>query len=188
MDKNKVKRVLIITLSNIGDAILSFPVIDGVLNGMPDAQVSVMVGPKSRHLFENNKCIDEVIIYNKKLSIFKKITWIFSLRKKRFDFIIDLKNSGMPLLLSPKYCTPLDGNKKESVHMKDKHLNRLKLIYPFEIETSPRHMFETTEEDVSSVDHLLKEASGQRFFVVAPGSLNEYKRWAETNFTKVCNK
>ena len=65
LDKSSVKKILVISLSNIGDVILTFPVIDILKEELPAAQLSVVVGPKAVSLFDDNPYIKEVIIFDK---------------------------------------------------------------------------------------------------------------------------
>ena len=41
-------KILFITLSNLGDVILSLPVLDALKERYPQAKITVMVGPRQR--------------------------------------------------------------------------------------------------------------------------------------------
>ena len=72
LDKSKVKKILVISLSNIGDVVLTFPVIDILKRDFPDAQVSVVIGPKGQELLAGNPFIRSYV-FNKKQSALKNL-------------------------------------------------------------------------------------------------------------------
>ena len=97
-----IKRILVISLTNIGDAVLTFPVIDALKNAYPMADVSVVAAEKSHSLFEDNPNIEQVFTYDKKSSWLSKLDFVLRLRRENFDCVIDLKNSAIPMMLMPK--------------------------------------------------------------------------------------
>jgi len=50
----QVNKILFITLSNIGDVILTLPVLDYLKARFPQANITVMVGPRPKEIFEDN--------------------------------------------------------------------------------------------------------------------------------------
>ena len=44
IDKDQVKRIILITLSNVGDIVLTMPVMKALKSNFPDARLDVMVG------------------------------------------------------------------------------------------------------------------------------------------------
>lgn len=190
MKSNKpkiVRNICVITLTNIGDAILTFPVIDALLNTYPEAALSVMAAPKSSILFEGNQNIHKVYIYNKRNSLRKKIVQFMELRKEKFDMIVDLKNSALSHFVGAKKTTAPELQRDARVHMYKKHMNRLKGVVPVELQLEPKHFFQLPAKEEEDVSELLSSAglSSESFVVIAPGSLNEYKCWAKENYTKL---
>ena len=51
-DSSRINKILVISLSNIGDVILTLPVMDILLGDFPRAKFSVVVGPKAETLFK----------------------------------------------------------------------------------------------------------------------------------------
>ena len=60
IDKSKVKRILLITLSNVGDIILTTPVAFALLKEFPESTLDIMVGPKGKDIFQHYKKIGVV--------------------------------------------------------------------------------------------------------------------------------
>ena len=107
IDTDKVRKILVISLSNIGDIILTTPVISILREHFPSSCIKVLVGPKGLSLFENCKTVDEVIIFDKHVSWLKQVNFVLKLRKEKFDLVVDLRNTVIPLLIGARFRTSL---------------------------------------------------------------------------------
>ena len=58
----QVKKILFITLSNMGDVILTLPVLDSLRGSFPQTKITVMVGPRPKEIFEGNSNIHRLIL------------------------------------------------------------------------------------------------------------------------------
>lgn len=189
-EKSKVKKILVVSLSNLGDVILTFPVIDILLQDFPGVPLSVVVGPKAKELFQNNPLIERVYIFEKKSSPLEKMRWVDALRREQFDLVVDLRNTAIPLLVNAKYRTAYRDLADKGVHKRQKHLERLRGVWDFLGEKRNRRAIYITGRDKACVDALLKEAKllERRFVVVAPGAANHIKRWQEAGFAKIADE
>ncbi len=182
----KIKKILLISLSNIGDVILSFPVLDILKKDFPLAKLSVVIGPKAESLLKENSCLDELIIFNKHQSALKMISWIFELRRKHFDLVIDLRNTAIPFLMGAKKKTPLRTIKRANQHMRDKHLARLRSVYNYKEESFKQYALDISEENRNFVEQLINKeiGKGQKFILIASGAASHTKRWTEQGFAE----
>ena len=98
-----VNKILFITLSNIGDVILTLPVLDYLREEFPHSDITVMVGPRPKEVFENNPNIDRLIVYDKHLRLNEKIRLFNELKKENFDMVVDLRNTLYGALLPARY-------------------------------------------------------------------------------------
>jgi len=179
-----------VSLSNIGDVVLTFPVIDILKKEFPAAKLSIVIGPKANGLFDENPFIERVHIFDKHQSGLKSLAWIGRLRKERFDLAVDLRNTAIPILISAKYRTTFRAKRKSGMHMKDKHLDRLRSVYAFERKKAePVSLFIPKKEE-EHVGRIVEKSFGRfkKFIVVAPGAADRSKRWPESQFTDVCNR
>src|SRR3989338_2178703 len=92
------KNILVIKLGAVGDVILIVPSLRLLRNNFPDAYISVLTGPESKHILKNCPYIDELILYDRKgkgrdigLKGLLKVSGI--LRRKNFDMSIDFQNN-----------------------------------------------------------------------------------------------
>ena len=191
-DRSKINKILVISLSNIGDVILTLPVMDILLKDFPQAKFSVVVGPKARTLFKGNPLISCVHVFDKSQSLGKTIPWVAGLAAEHFDLVVDLRNTAIPFLIFPRSRTPLTvkADKNGGVHMKYKHLQRLRSVYPYEVESGKRYALAIPAEDEARIRDLLRAAWGadDAYIVAAPGAANEAKRWTPRGFIEVCHQ
>jgi ADP-heptose:LPS heptosyltransferase len=187
IDKTKIRRILVITLSNIGDIILTTPVIRALSKEFPVSRMDVMVGPNGRDIFDKDPRIFKLVVYDKHISIAEKRRLQLKLRKLKYDLVVDLRNTVFPLLLAPRYRTsPIQSFPKEIVHKKERHLSRL---FSFGIEDlSERSYIHITKEDEDYADDLIKtNALTDPVVVVSPGAKSHLKRWTVEGFAEVCD-
>jgi len=176
----------------------------------PQAQFTVLVGPKAAGLFEGDSQI-KPIIYDKHISIAGNIALTFNLRKEKFDLLIDFRNTAFPVFLRSRIKTsPFTKVSGQLTHKKEQHLARLKSVYNFTpLETcrqrrpsgvsdtlsltgftqpaSPDSIF-IKPEDKDYIELVLgRQAPDQKLVIISPGAANEWKRWTREGFAQVCD-
>ena len=190
IDKTKIKKVLLITLSNIGDVIVSFPVIDVLRGEFPQAQLSVVLGPKGESLLKSNPCIQQVYVFDKHQPFFRTFALVWRLSQERFDLVVDLRNTAIPFLIGAKYRTSPFLRNDPAIHMRLRHLNRLKSVVDFNFSTYPKTGLYISPRDKEYVDQIIHEKIGydQKFVMVCPSAADQRKRWTEEGFAQLCDK
>lgn len=99
--ENEYKRILIINTFGIGDVLFSTPLIRALKEGIPAARIDFICNNRTQYILQNNKNIDELLIYEKddfrdalkrsKIGFIKKLfSFIKRIRSKRYDLAIDL--------------------------------------------------------------------------------------------------
>ncbi|MGE4357358.1 MAG: lipopolysaccharide heptosyltransferase II [Candidatus Omnitrophota bacterium] len=188
-EKDRIKKILLISLSNIGDIILTTPVLENLKENFPSASFDVLVGPRGKEVLEKDKKIRNLIFYNKKASWKEKISLFKRLRCEKYDLVIDLRHTLLPFLIRPRYKTPfLKYISKHKLHMRDKHLRMIdylgKDFYLSRI--APVVHFDQQDEDY--IDNLFKKSEVGKddvLVVISPSARSSTKRWAEENFIEV---
>ncbi|MCK5580545.1 MAG: glycosyltransferase family 9 protein [Candidatus Omnitrophica bacterium] len=184
INKSKIKKILVISHTNIGDVIMSSPAVDILKNDFPDAKVSVVVGPKAESLMRNNPNLDKVHIYDKYQHPLKTLKWIWGLRKEKFDLIVDLRNSAMPFMIGARYKTSPFLKRVKGQHSRQQHLDRLRSVYPYGHESSKKYAIAPAQEDKDAVDKLLGRMTGAKNVVMGPSAANPEKRWLPERFAQ----
>lgn len=191
MNKSRVKRILVITLSNIGDAILTTPVIYVLRRDFPQAHLAVLVGPRAFSVFKGDHRIDDLIIYDKSISWKNKLVLVNRLRHDRYDLVVDLRHSFFGILLGARYHTSIFAQPpKFLLHMKDRHLWRLKSLgLNIDDAQGPTVIFSEDERD--NVKQMLNKwqiKDGQMLVAVAAGARNLTKRWEREGYGQLIEK
>jgi heptosyltransferase-3 len=182
---SKIKRILVVSLSNIGDVVLTLPVVDILRAAYPSVELQLVVGPKAKSLFDENPAISRLVVYNKKMSWREKLLWVSDLRRQRFDLIVDLRNSMLPFLLNAKTVTP-PAFSSSKVHMKTKHLARLALVLNAADLHAERSAVCLSARQSASVERLVH--GWKDYVIVAPGAADTRKRWDEEGFLQVIRR
>lgn len=188
VNKNEVKRILVITLSNLGDIVLTTPVIATLRNEFPDSRIDVLVGPPGKAVFEKDKNIFKVIPYDKHMPITGKVRLQMKLKKLNYDLIVDLRNTVLGLLIGPKYRTStIQSFPAEVIHSIDKHLHRLRSLGMEKLLRRP--YIQVMPEDEAHVSGLLKSSGVKEDFVVInSGAKSHLKRWTQEGFAAVADR
>ncbi|HOW87191.1 MAG TPA: glycosyltransferase family 9 protein [Candidatus Omnitrophota bacterium] len=177
--------ILVVTLSNFGDVIMTTPVIMALARKFPHAKITTVVSPRARNVLQRSQDIHNIVIYNKKAPILEKLKFIMELRKRPYDLVVDLRNTAIPFLVSCKKRTPLF-RKFKKVNMRDRHLEVLGMVEK-EVPEPPPFQFFNQADEVFALRTLdaagIKEKSG--WILVAPGAASERKRWPAENFKEV---
>jgi len=191
LKKDESKRILIVSLSNIGDILLTVPVVGSVLRAFPSAEVSLLVGRAVGDLFSQDPRLREVVFYDKESTLREKWRLIRSLREKKFDLVVDLRNSLFPLLIGAPHRTQLFTQAPPGLlHKMDRHLWKLKeLGIPTDGWQKERFWIPPgSEERVRKVLSTFGLRLEDPFIVLSPGSKSDLKQWRSLGFIELSNR
>jgi heptosyltransferase-2 len=189
----QINKILFITLSNMGDVILTLPVLDALRGNFPQSKITVMVGPRPKEIFQNNPYIDKLIIYDKYAALREKMKLFFTLKKERFDIVIDLRNTLFGALLPSRFRTsPFLYIPSHIKHMKERNLYRLykalKMQEKFRVYPIIKKSLFIVEQDKNYVEHLLEKNNihpNDKIVIVAPVARGANRRWEKEKFACV---
>lgn len=191
-EMGSINKILFITLSNIGDVILTLPVLDFLRANFPESEITIMVGPRAREIFEGNPNITRLIVYDKYSKFREKVRLFNELKKERFDIVVDLRNTLYGALLPARYRTsPLLFIPSHIRHMKERNLYRLqralKIKKPLPIEIKKSFQFNPSDKDYA--ESLLKAngiTTSDKIVVVSVGTGGGNRKWGEDKFAQLC--
>ncbi|MCX5706298.1 MAG: lipopolysaccharide heptosyltransferase II [Candidatus Omnitrophica bacterium] len=183
-------KILFMTLSNIGDAVLTLPVLDILRENFPEAKITVICGVRPKEIFEGNPAFHKLVVYDKHRGLKEKLKLFNELRKERYDLIVDLRNSLLSRILLARYRTSVFvGFPKTIKHMWARHLYRIQnpklKIKSYE---PLKKSFYIRQEDQESINQVLKENSiseTDKIIVIAPGARSHTKRWEKEKFSEL---
>ena len=205
---NKPKRILITRTDRLGDVALSTPVIRHMRKLYPDAYIAFMVKPENRDVVANNPHLDEVIIYDKRVShksFWNTVKFALRLRKKKFDTAVVLHPTnrvhimlflaGIPLRIGYDrkmgfFLTKRISHRKQEggKHEVDYNFDLLKRS-GFDIEKADRRPYMVTaDNDRRLVDSVQKDLGiGNNAIAIHAGASCPSKRWPPENFARAAD-
>lgn len=188
MGNEERKSILIVTLSNIGDVILTTPVIRALRSRFPSARFTVVVGPKAEGILKGSREIDRLLIYDKRSSWPEKSKLLRALRENFYDYAVDLRNSAIPYLVRADHRSPVFRFHRAK-QARERHLEVLEWM---KIKSKPQKPFDFfSGKDEQSLFEKFKAKGWNptlEGIVVAPGAGSEAKRWPVAGFQDVIKK
>lgn len=153
------KNILINFPSNSGDTILALPALDMLRASYRQSVITALASSKTAELLLRNNFINEVLVFDKLWSAFKKFNFSLSLRG-RFDLVIDFKNSFLPIFIGGKH-TPFVRILPRMLHAKDVYVHLITRFIKIESVLNPalpiaKDNFESRKSGVKS-DFVLNE-------------------------------
>ena len=91
MNLNKVKKLLIIRLSSLGDILLTTPVIRAIKKDYPEIKIDFVLRKEYHDLLKLNPYIDEIFLFNNDKNETEKLKSV--IQNNNYDLIIDLQNN-----------------------------------------------------------------------------------------------
>jgi ADP-heptose:LPS heptosyltransferase len=186
------KRILVIGLSNIGDAVLMSPVIEALRSSYPFASITLFCGERAKAVFEDDPRIKNILGIEEFSGLLGRIRLLASVWKMRPDILVDLRYRALILFFRPwrlfKYLLSPPPNIK---HMKMQHLWRLSrqagLSFSAETVSNPLSISSKTKEYVQSLLDRWGLDARKRLAIVCAGAKSPIKRWNSDRFAAVCD-
>lgn len=201
-----MKRILIVTVNWLGDALLTTPAPQALKETVPDAYVAVMAEKRVAGVFENNPYIDELISFTEtslKQNLRQIAALISALRKKKFDTVFLIHRSftralicflagiserigyrrwKTSLILTNKITPPPD-----AIHRQDYYLSLFEKSGVVINNRLPQfYVPAQTQENVSKFLQKIKETHSCLIGIHASANW-ELKRWPAQNFARLAD-
>ncbi len=172
-------KILVIQLSNIGDAILTFPALQRLMSAYPTSCLHVLASPRTEELFTCDPRVKKVWLWQKRVSLWRKLALIGRLFKERFDLVADFRNSLIPILLFARRTPLIRRSLASGAHRVDQHLSLLDALGLAPFDGNPPVWYRANGEP--------RTRAGLKV-VMAPGSRSHLKRWPAERFASVADQ
>jgi len=205
------QNILIINFGQIGDVVLSLPALKAVREKFPRARITAMIGKSGAEIVEIANFADDKIIVDrvklrdgvKLISIKEVLKIAAAVRRRRFDFVIDLhslyETNLLGFLSGAKYrlyanrenrsldflanFEPKPPRENKKLHLTDHYLNLLK---PLGIENAPRFVrVEPRGKDLEKIETLFHSFKGKKLVGLFPGAGSISRRWSLAKFAEL---
>jgi len=212
------KKILVIDFGQLGDVVLSLPALRAIRARFPRAHITIAVGKPGAEVINLSGYGDDTIVVDrvalrdgfKPLSLFRLIELVKDVRRRKFDFVIDLHSlsetnllgflSGAPKRLysrrhgrSLEYLANFHPRPPAEAESSDRHLidRYLDVLIPLGVKSANRvPQLKTRKADDLVVDRILgkaKVATGTPLVGLFPGAGHPGRRWPLEKFADLAD-
>jgi ADP-heptose:LPS heptosyltransferase len=212
------RHILVIDFGQLGDVVMSLPALRAIREKFPHARVTVAVGKPGAEIIDMSGYADSTIEIDrvalrdgfKPWSILKVVDIVKDVRRRQFDFVIDLHSfsetnllgflSGAPdrlfarrpgrsldFLAKFNPRPPVDRNDPKK-HLVDRYLEVLKPLEIKEVSRIPR--LSLRPEPQAAVEAMLRKAkadAGAPLVGLFPGAGHPGRRWPMEKFSQLAD-
>ncbi len=205
-------QILLIGLSNVGDAVLMSPVVQRLFNAFPEARLTLLVGERARVVFKEDRRLHQVVSFEQFEGVMGRLRLVDWMWRLRPDVMVDLRQTILPILWRPwrvtAYFWPVP---RRIVHMRDRHLWRLRRQVPQLQGAGSREHPSTwpsaslgtphpsgasgalglTDEERTVVDRMIKgwgRDPQAPLVVISPGARSHIKRWYPDRVARLADR
>jgi ADP-heptose:LPS heptosyltransferase len=210
--------ILVIDFGQLGDVVMSLPALRAVREKFPRARITIAVGKSAAEIIRMSGYADETIEVDrvalrdgfKLLSVLKVCQVAQDVRRRQFDFVIDLhsfaetnllgffsgaskrlfsrrRGRSLDFLANFKPAPPVEEDNRER-HQVDRYLDVLLPLGIVDAARVPR--LATTFDDDREIDKLLRKSkaeAGALLVGLFPGAGHESRRWPLELFAQLAD-
>jgi len=180
-----VKKILFITLSNIGDVILTIPTIESLHFKFPNATFDIVGDKRSKILFKYCPYMDNFFEKDKDLGWYGFLLLIKELRKKKYALAVDLRSDVILYFVRAKKKLFKISNKSGlKIHSAEKHFLSLKKII---VGNLPLTTIWLSDCEKKLTRKIFSKYKGNRLLAVGIGANFEGKIWNISNYIELAS-
>ncbi len=176
-----MQRVLFITLSNIGDVVLTTPVLERLHQCYPEALIDILTDARAREVLEHCPYRGDILLKEKRAGWRGLLRLVRALRHTRYEAIVDLRTDGLAYLLRAKRLYTKWGARPLGAHAVEDHMG---VIAELGGAIPPTHVW-LTDELRGYAATQLATLPGQRWLALGPGANWPPKIWAAERFREL---
>ncbi len=125
--QHSVKKILFVTLSNIGDVVLTTPTLEALHQQYPEALIDIVGDSRSEILFKHCPYLDKLYRKEKTKGWRGVLQLLAELRKQDYDLAVDLRSDGLLFLIKARIkFRKLSNQSTLHMHSVEKHFAALK--------------------------------------------------------------
>jgi len=168
-------KILFISLSNIGDAIMTTPVLEFLHSLFPNMLIDIVCDSKSKDVFIHCPYVDKILIKNKKKGLLGNIKLLLELRKINYKIAVDLRTDIFLFFIRAE--KKFFKVKNNQIHSVEKHFLSLKCGKK-DIPDTKLWIPKKSREKASKI---LKNLPG-KILVLGLGANSNHKIWPVENY------
>jgi ADP-heptose:LPS heptosyltransferase len=212
------RNILVIDSGPLGDVVLSLPALRAIRGRFPRAKITVAVGKPGADVISLSGYADEALVVDrvslrhgfKPVSVFRLFKLVKDVRRKKFDFVIDLHSISETNILgflsgaskrlfarrpgrSLDYLANFNPSPPAETDHRKRHLidRYLDVLIPLEIKKAERlPVLKSRATDNASLERILKKAkadAGAPLVGLFPGAGHPSRRWPLQQFANLAD-
>jgi ADP-heptose:LPS heptosyltransferase len=180
------RSILLITLSNVGDAVMTTPVMTALHDKYPLADMDIVTDARAAPLFSHCPWLGDIILKDKQAGWRGLVELLQRLRQTRYDLLVDLRTDGLSLLLRARRRLTRRGSRSLSGHAVERHFSVIREREHLSEIPAPSVWLSAAEEDFAA--QALARLPGSRWLALGPGARWEGKCWPAGHFAALANR
>lgn len=180
------RRILFVTLSNIGDLVMTTPLLEALHLAYPDYLIDVVADPRSSDLLRACPYIDKVIHRDKRAGAGGTLRLIARLRERHYAIAVDLRTAFLTLFLRCGDRGQKRRGTSRGTHAVQHHFTALGSILGPLAEIPPARLW-LDDHARARARELLGAHSKERALIVAPGANWPGKIWPVSRYAALIN-
>ena len=182
----KTKKILVISLSCVGDAIMTTPVFQSLHERCPEAKIDIVSDRRSSFIYSHCPYLGEIFHKDKKKMLRGVVDLLKNINNKSYDLIIDLRTDALSYLIRGKKRFPKWKAKPYGKHAVEVLMGVIRSMHGDE--PIPDTHIWLSDEHMEFADQSLASLPGDNWLSLAPGASGSVKRmWPAENYALLAN-
>jgi len=187
--KDVVKKILFISLSNIGDAVMTTPVLQALHELYPEAVIDIVGDQRSSEIFKHCPFRGEIFHKQKKSFLRGVPALLMTLWSQYYDLVVDIRTDGLAYLIpAGKRYTKFNRklNKKPTgSHAVQQHMGIISELFRGD---PPQCQVWLGDAENGFAKEALGDYYGKRLLGLGTGANAEKKIWPKENYLSLVEK
>ena len=179
-------RILVITLSNIGDLVLTTPVLEALSARYPGTLIDLVADRRSSSLLEAAPYVGQIFHREKLAGWRAQWALLRSLRRRRYRLVVDLRTNIIPFLVRADQRLVKRAQKTVGLHAAQEHFAVLEPILDATIPPPCRLYLDDSSHQRAR--DLLASLPGERWLALGPGANWPGKRWPAGHYLELLRR
>ncbi|MGH8121043.1 MAG: glycosyltransferase family 9 protein [Gammaproteobacteria bacterium] len=175
--------ILLISLSNIGDAVMTTPVLQAMHAAFPQNRIDIVGDRRSSEIFIHCPYRGRILHKDKRGVLRGLPALLHELRKNRYELIVDLRTELTAYLLrAGKRLCKWQG-KPYGTHAVERHMGVFHAVHG--TKPIPSCALWTGAADENYAGQVLQGRGGQKLLAIGPGANSPGKIWPSRNYIRL---
>lgn len=181
------RRILFITLSNIGDLVLTTPALEALHAAYPDHAIDIVADPRSSELLRACPYLGTLHHRDKSRGWRGMLALVRALRRVRYTAVVDLRTDFVPWLLRSQRRAARWHRPSHGQHASAQHLAIVSRVLPAGFTVPPPRVW-IQAQDTEFAREALASIPAKRWLAVAPGANWPGKIWPLNHYVELARR